>query len=84
MYSIEYSKQAIRALLKMPSNTAALIRAKLADLAQDPLAARNVKKLTGQPGYRLRVGGWRVLYLLDGTRLLVRVTEIDTRGEIVK
>jgi len=84
MYSIEYSKQAIRALLKMPPNTAALIRTKLADLAQDPLAARNVKKLTGQPGYRLRVGGWRVLYLLDGTRLLVRVMEIDTRGEIYK
>ena len=42
MYTIEYSKQAVRALMRMPSNTAITIRNKLLELAQDPLAARNV------------------------------------------
>jgi mRNA interferase RelE/StbE len=46
----------------MPTNTAKLIRAKLRALAADPAALGNVKKLTGSPGYRLRVGDWRVLY----------------------
>jgi mRNA interferase RelE/StbE len=84
MYEIQYSKAAQKALMMMPSNTAATIRSKLVDLAKDPLAARNVKKLSNHPGYRLRVGDWRVLYLLDGLRLIVQVAEIDVRGEIYK
>ena len=82
MYQIEYSKQSIRALQRMPSNTAALIRSKLEGVARDPLAAQGVKKLVGSNGYRLRVGDWRVLYLLDGQRLLVLVTDIGQRGGI--
>lgn len=84
MFTLEYSKQAARALIRMPATTAATIRAKLEELAQDPPAARNVKKLTGQPGYRLRVGDWRVLYLLDNGRLIVYVAEIGARGGIYK
>lgn len=82
MYQVEYSKQSIRALVRMPANQAALVRAKIDEVAQDPARARNVKKLTGRPGFRLRVGDWRVLYLLDGQRLLVLVTEIGARGGI--
>lgn len=82
MYQVEYSKQSIRALMRMPANQAALVRAKVDELAHDPAQARNVKKLTGRPGFRLRVGDWRVLYLLDGTRLLVIVTEVGARGGI--
>lgn len=84
MYTLEYSKQAARALMRMPSNTAITIRAKLLELAQDPLAARNVKKLTDHPGYRLRVGDWRLLYLLDNGRLIVYVAEIGARGGVYK
>jgi mRNA interferase RelE/StbE len=82
MYRIEYSKQSIRALRRMPSNTAMLIRGKIEVLAQDPFGSPGVKKLAGQDGYRLRVGDWRVLYLLDGQRLRVLVTEIGPRGGI--
>lgn len=84
MFTLEYSKQAARALIRMPATTAATIRTKLLELAQDPSAARNVKKLTGQPGYRLRVGDWRVLYLLDNGKLIVYVVEIGARGGIYK
>lgn len=84
MYTIEYSKAAARALVRMPSNTAVLIRQKLIELAQDPFAACNVKKLTGQPGYRLRVGDWRVLYMLDSGKLIVYVAEIGARGGVYK
>ena len=84
MYMLEYSKQAVRALIRMPATTADTIRVKLHELAQDPQAARNVKKLTGQPGYRLRVGDWRVLYLLDNGSLIVYVAEIGARGGIYK
>jgi len=82
MHQIEYSKQSIRALRRMPANTAALIRAKIGAVAQDPFGAPGVKKLVGRDEYRLRVGDWRVLYLLESQRLRVLVTEIGTRGGI--
>lgn len=82
MYQIEYSKQSIRVLRRMPTNTAMLIRSKIETVAQDPFAAPGVKKLVGRDGYRLRVGDWRVLYFLDGQRLRVLVTEIGPRGGI--
>jgi len=82
MYRIEYSKQSIRVLRRMPTNTAMLIRSRIETVAQDPFAAPGVKKLVGRDGYRLRVGDWRVLYFLDGQRLRVLVTEIGPRGGI--
>ena len=44
----------------------------------------NVKKLTGHPGYRLRVGDWRVLYLVERQILVVQVIEIGHRREIYR
>jgi len=82
MYQIEYSKQSIRALRRMPANVAMLIRSKIEAVAQDPLGAQGGKKLVGRDEYRLRVGDWRVLYFLDGQRLRVLVTEIGPRGGV--
>ena len=81
MYSISYSRGALKALRRMPTNTAKLIRAKLRALAADPAAMRNVKKLTGSPGYRLRVGDWRVIYKIDPSDVVL-VVKIGHRREI--
>ncbi len=65
----------------MPRNTARLIRGKIEDLAQDPWAPNNnVKKLVGRPGYRLRVGDWRVIYDLDDALRILAVERIAPRG----
>jgi mRNA interferase RelE/StbE len=50
MYTIQLTKQAIKALRKISANEAALIREKIRELALDPFAAPNVKKLAGRPG----------------------------------
>src|SRR5258708_9047948 len=66
MYGILFSRDAIKVLRRMPRNTARLIRSKIDGLAQDPYAPNNnVKKLVGRPGYRLRVGDWRVISDLE-------------------
>ncbi|NDC99009.1 MAG: type II toxin-antitoxin system RelE/ParE family toxin, partial [Betaproteobacteria bacterium] len=44
----------------MPANMAALIRSKIEGVAQDPLSAQGVKKLSGREEYRLRIGDWRM------------------------
>ena len=82
MHSIEFTREARKTLKAMPRNLRDLVLSKIDDLALDPLRAPNVKKLVGRPGYRLRVGDWRVIYTLDAGRLVVRVLDIGARGGV--
>ncbi|MFP5461934.1 MAG: type II toxin-antitoxin system RelE family toxin [Gammaproteobacteria bacterium] len=84
MWSIEFSREAVKALVRMPRDQAVRIRRKIDELARDPANAPNVKKLTEHPGYRLRVGDWRVVYLLLDDRLVVQVVRIAPRGEVYR
>ncbi|MBT0654104.1 type II toxin-antitoxin system RelE family toxin [Geomobilimonas luticola] len=83
MFSIEYSRAARKALKAMPRNTARLILEKIESLAIDPMAPNNnVKKLTNHPGYRLRVGDWRIVYTIHEQALLIAVVRIAPRGDV--
>lgn len=82
IHSIEYTREAAKALATLPRNVRELVLGKIDGLARDPFGAANVKKLIGQPGYRLRVGDWRVIYDVDSGRLVVRVLRIGPRGGI--
>lgn len=84
MWSIEFSRDAAKALMRMPRDQAVRIRRKIDELARDPANAPNVKKLTEHPGYRLRVGDWRVVYLLVDDRLVIQVVRIAPRGEVYR
>ncbi len=85
MYWIVFAKQADRALRKMSRNTARLIRERLDQLAEDPYARNpNLTRLQGRPGYRLRVGDWRIIYELEGDRLVILVLKIAPRGEVYR
>ncbi|MFC1975113.1 type II toxin-antitoxin system RelE/ParE family toxin [Chloroflexota bacterium] len=85
MYEILFTKQADRALRKMSRNTARLIREKLDQLAQDPYARNpNITRLQGRPGYRLRVGDWRVIYELEDDRLVILVLKVAPRGGVYR
>jgi mRNA interferase RelE/StbE len=81
MKQISYTKAAIRALRRMPANTASLIRTKVEAYAQEPSAqANNVKSLKGREGIRLRVGDWRVI--MDDQGNVLAVLDIGPRGGI--
>lgn len=83
MYKITYTAQAAKSLLKMPRNTAKLIREKLEQVAVDPFATTpNAKKLQGRSGYRLRVGDWRVIYEINKDEVVIIVLKIAPRGEV--
>lgn len=85
MYRIVFTRQANRSLRKMSPNTARLIREKLDQLAQDPYARNpNLTRLQGRPGYRLRVGDWRVIYEPEDDRLVILILKIAPRGEVYR
>lgn len=78
--TIHYSREAAKALSRMPRNIVATIRAKVEQYAANPASlTNNVKALSGQPGYlRLRVGDWRVIFREDGT--VIAVVRVAPRG----
>jgi mRNA interferase RelE/StbE len=85
VYKITYTTQAAKSLLKMPRNTANLIREKLTQIANDPFVSiPNAKKLQGRPGYRLRVGDWRVIYEINKDQIMIIVMKIAPRGEVYR
>lgn len=70
---------------KMPRNTADLIRSKINYLAQDPFSNNlNVTKLQGRPGFRLRVGDWRIIYEIMNEEVVILILKIAPRGEVYK
>ena len=83
MYQIEYTRDALKALKAMPRNVGRQIRGKIELLAADPFALNNnVRKLVGREAFRLRVGDWRVIYEVEGGRLLIHVLTIASRGGV--
>jgi mRNA interferase RelE/StbE len=83
MYDIRLSKEADRALRRMPRSTAAKIIEKIKVVSADPYAPNNnVKALIGRMGYRLRVGDWRVIYDLNDELTILAVERIAARGEV--
>ena len=83
MYQIDYSRAAVKALKAMPRNLSLQVRGKIELLAADFFAANNnVKKLVGREAYRLRVGDWRVIYEIEGGRLVIRVLTVAPRGGV--
>jgi mRNA interferase RelE/StbE len=78
---IRYTKTALKALARMPTAVARLIRGKIEQYAEAPASlANNVKKLQGRDGHRLRVGDWRVIFDQDG--VVLDVLQIGPRGSI--
>jgi len=84
MYKITFSKQADKALRKMHRNLALKIAKKIKELANHPEKMSNIKKLTDHPGYRMRVGNWRVVYLIDDREKNIHIIKIKTRGGVCK
>lgn len=77
---IAYSKAALKALTRMPANTARTIRAKIEQYSRAPKSlANNVRILVGMDGVlRLRVGDWRVIFTETGE--VVAIIRIAPRG----
>ena len=81
MMAISYTRQALKALRRMPADTAQRIIAKIEQYAQEPeTQANNVTALKGREGIRLRVGDWRVIMNDDG--VVLAVLEIGPRGSV--
>jgi len=80
-----FKRKAAKTLARIPRSTRERIRTALTVLSADPdTQSLDVKPLYGRNGFRLRVGGWRVIYEVIRGRLIILVLEIGPRGDIYK
>ena len=83
MYRVVIRKQAIKALKGMRSPDARRVRAGLNKLARDPGRRDiDVAPLRGWPGFRLRIGGWRVIFERHEEAREIDVLRIGPRGDV--
>ncbi len=81
-YRVELKRSAEKELAKLPDDVLARIVAKLEKLATDP-RPNGCEKLKGGSGeYRVRVGDYRAVYVIDDVQRLVLVTRIRHRREV--
>ena len=85
MYRLTAKKQAIKALQKMPRQNAQRIRRALDRLAENPDRRDvDVAPLEGRPGFRMRVGGFRIILERDDESHSIDVLRIVPRGQAYK
>ena len=78
---LTYTPAALKALRKTPAKVVAELQAVAVDPhGQHPWA----KRLTDQPGYRVRQGDWRAVYRLDSKTDEMIVDTIAKRDEVYK
>ena len=81
-YTVHVKPPARKELEALPDNVVARVLQKMEALPSTPRPA-GCKKLKGyKDQWRVRVGDWRVVYIIDDTAKLISITRIAHRGEV--
>ena len=83
MYKIIIKREALKELERLPRRISAFITAAIELLSNDPRPI-GCKKLKGanENLWRIRVGDYRVIYLIEDTVRIVNVRKIGNRKDI--
>jgi mRNA interferase RelE/StbE len=80
-YRIELRPAAVRTLRKLDPTIRRRVQGAIALLAQDPRPPA-ARALRGRPGFRIRVGDYRIIYTVTDDVLLVVVVTLGHRREV--
>ena len=81
-YRVNVAHEAEKVLDRLDRHTERRIGQRLVQLAEDPFDPRLSAPLTERAGMRKsRVGGWRILFMVDREAKLIYVLTVDTRGQ---
>ena len=81
MYSLIYAPAALKALEKIDKENQTRILTALIRLSIKPESC-DIKKLVGTPGFRMRVGDYRVIFDMEKAKLIILVLKIGHRKNI--
>jgi len=80
-YRVEVRPAALRALRNLDASVRPRIEGAIALLAEDPRPPAS-RPLRGRPGYRVRVGDYRIIYTVQDDVLLIVVVTLGHRRDV--
>ena len=83
MYEIVIERSAQKELGKIPPPYFNRIIKAINNLSSNP-RPEGYKKLTGRPGFRIRIGDYRVIYEIENEALKIFVVKVGNRKDIYK
>jgi mRNA interferase RelE/StbE len=83
MYSISFTKKALKALISINEPHYSRIKSAIENLAENPRPSGCVK-LKGLESYRIRVGDYRIIYDIFDDKLVIDIINVGSRGSIYK
>jgi mRNA interferase RelE/StbE len=81
-YAVELKASARKELERLPAKLVQRIFPRLEALATEPRPAGCKKLKGGDNEWRIRVGDYRVVYVIDDAKQLVTVTRIRNRSDV--
>lgn len=82
-YRVELRPAAVRALRAIEAKDRGRLQGAIALLAHDPRPP-GARALQGRPGFRVRVGNYRILYTIQDDVLLIVVVTLGHRREVYR
>jgi mRNA interferase RelE/StbE len=82
-YIILIERYAQKQILKLDKKVIPLIKTAIGDLTNNP-RPHGYKKLKGEEAYRIRVGGYRIIYEIDEDKIVITVVAVAHRKDIYK
>jgi mRNA interferase RelE/StbE len=83
-YEIEFKRSALRELGKLPKEFSRRVGLEIEKLAADPYPP-GCKKLHGEMNlFRIRVGEYRVIYSIDGAKLIITIIRVGHRKDVYR
>ena len=84
-YSLLIRSQAKKKLQGLPRSERFRIAEKLEQLGRNPDdSSLDIKKLEGEPYFRLRVGNWRIIFERHDVVRIIAIEKIKPRGDAYK
>lgn len=83
MYKLIIEDKVYKELQNIPSKFLLKIDQAILFLPKDPRPASSLK-LSGVDGYRLRVGNYRILYIIDDNRKTITIYRVKARKDVYR
>jgi mRNA interferase RelE/StbE len=80
-YQVHILRSAEKEMDRLPATVHARLCKRILSLEDNP-RPRGVKKLSGREEYRLRVGDYRILYVIDDGNHTVTIVAVGHRREV--
>ncbi|TNF35080.1 MAG: type II toxin-antitoxin system RelE/ParE family toxin [Gammaproteobacteria bacterium] len=80
-YKIRFKKSVAKDLRKLPKADIVRILERIEMLANNP-RGEGCSKLSGQDGYRVRVGLYRIIYEIHDAQLVITVIKVGHRSSV--